>query len=141
METQYYFKLNSDGSVNRPYSDKDGFAIPEDCIEVSETLLKEYLLWNNKGYVCYYVNGSSLHKVHKAITEANICKLKCKEIRELLANSDTTQLLDNRLTEEKRLEFESYREQLRELLRQLEAKEVTASEAIIPEVPSYEPTT
>lgn len=141
MQKLYYFKLNADGSVNRPYSDEDGFSIPEDCIEVSESMLKEYLTWKNKGYVCYYNNSSTLHKVHKSITEDNIRNLKIKEIKELLAQTDTTQLLDNRLTEDKRLEFESYRETLRELLRSLEAKEISANQVTIPEEPNYESST
>lgn len=134
---KYYIKLNTDNSVNRPYTDANDFEIPDGCIEVSKELVDKYLRYKNKGFVCYYSDGE-FSFTHYLLTDEYLCESICKELKLLLTKTDTTQLLDNRLSDVKVAEFAQFRVEVRALITKVLNKEITPSDVVIPEVPSYE---
>jgi hypothetical protein len=132
---KYYVKLNQDNEIIRPYSDKSGFVPPSDTLEITHEQLNIYLECKTRGKVVSLVDGEIV-SYDQSLSPTNIKESSCNKIKTLLSKTDSTQLLDSRLTIEKQQEFAVYREELRALLKGLENGSVlTVFE--FPDLPKY----
>lgn len=132
---KYYVTLNQDNEIIKPYSDEGGFVPPSDSIEITSEQLNVYLERKNKGLVVSLVDNEII-SYDKSLSPTNIKTAQCNKIKNLLSKTDSTQLLDNRLSITKQEEFATYREELRALLRGLENGSII-TDFDIPTMPSY----
>ena len=137
MTSKYYIQLSNTNKIVQPYSDFGGFVPPSTAIEVPFDLINDYLNEKNKGLNVYY-NDGVLSTVDPQDEPEYILAQKASHIKRLLSDTDTTQLLDNRLTEAKTLEFATYRQQLRDIIRDINDGVYTdIGDIVIPDIPSY----
>lgn len=132
---KYYVKLNADNEILKPYSDEGTFLVPDNTTEITYDQLTEYLKIKNKGLVVSLVNGE-LVSYDASLSPTTIHKARITKIKTLLSETDSTQLLDNRLSVTKQEEFTTYREELRTLLRTLETS-ANISDFSVPVMPTY----
>lgn len=133
---KYYVTLNADNEILKPYSDEGTFLVPDNTTEITYDQLTEYLKRKNSGLVVSLVNGE-LVSYDASLSPTNIHKARITKIKTLLLETDSTQLLDNRLETSKREEFATYRVELRALLGALETS-ANISDFSIPVMPTYE---